>query len=180
MDRFVVLGVYVIGGFLMVPVTLLVGITAIVYTPVWAAFCAWIGCLLSALSTFLVGSRLGKPMVRKFAGKRLNQVSRQMATQGVLTIAMTRNIPVVPFTIVNLIAGASHIKLKDYLFGTALGMLPGILIITIFMDRLLQTIRHPEWSNGLIAAAIATVLIVGNLWVAKRLTGSKRKDKAPT
>jgi len=50
-----------------------------------------------------------------------------MAKQGILTVAMIRNIPVAPFTIVNLIAGASHIRLKDYLIGTALGMLPGRL-----------------------------------------------------
>ncbi len=174
-----VLGAYVVGGLIMAPVTLLVGVTAMIYAPVWGAFYAWSGCLLSALTTFLVGSKVGKQMVRKLAGKRLNRLSRQMAKQSVLTVAMIRNIPVAPFTIVNLIAGASHIRLKDYLIGTALGMLPGILIIAVFADRLLHTIKHPGWINGSIAAAIAIALIVGNLWVTKRLSGVKRKDKAP-
>lgn len=171
-----VLGAYVIGGFIMVPVTLLVGVTAMIYAPAWGAFYAWIGCLLSALTTFLAGSKVGKQMVRKLAGKHLNRLSRQMAKQGVLTVAMIRHIPVAPFTIVNLIAGASHIRLKDYLIGTALGMLPGILAVTLFADRLLHTIKNPGWTNGSIATAIAIVLIVGNLWVTKRLAGVKRKD----
>jgi len=171
-----VLGAFVIGGFMMVPVTLLVGVTAMIYGPAWGALYAWSGCLLSALTTFLVGSKVGRQMVRKLAGKRLNRLSRQMAKQGILTVAMIRNIPVAPFTIVNLIAGASHIRLKDYLIGTALGMLPGILIITIFADRLLHTIKHPGWINGFIAAAIAIALIVGNLWVTKRLAGARGKN----
>ncbi|MBN2033276.1 MAG: VTT domain-containing protein [Deltaproteobacteria bacterium] len=172
-----VLGAYVVGGLIMAPVTLLVGVTAMIYAPVWGAFYAWSGCLLSALTTFLVGSKVGKQMVRKLAGKRLNRLSRQMAKQGVLTVAIIRNIPVAPFTIVNLIAGASHIRLKDYLIGTALGMLPGILAVTLFADRLLHTIKNPGWINGSIAAVIAIALIVGNLWLTKRLSGVKRKDE---
>ncbi|MGD2024261.1 MAG: VTT domain-containing protein [Desulfobacterales bacterium] len=168
----VVLGAYVIGGLIMIPITLLVGVTAMVYSPVWGVLYALSGCLLNAWTTYLVGSGLGKQTVRKLAGKRLNRLSRQMAKQGILTVAITRNIPVAPFTIVNMIAGASHIKLKDYLIGTAIGMLPGILAITIFADRLLHTIQNPDWINALIAAALATALILGSWWIKKRLVRS--------
>ena len=171
----IVLGGYIAGGFLMVPVTLLVGVTAMVFDPVMGALYALSGCLVSALSTFWAGAGLGKQMVRKVAGKKLNHISRQMARQGILTVALIRNIPVAPFSLVNLIAGASHIKLKDYLLGTAAGMLPGILVITIFADRLLHTIQHPGWVNGLIAAALAVVMIAGNVWVTKRLSGKGGK-----
>ncbi|MDT8380350.1 MAG: VTT domain-containing protein [Desulfotignum sp.] len=171
----IVMGVYIAGGFLMVPVTLLVGVTAMVFDPVTGAFYAWSGCLVSALATFLAGAGLGKQMVRKVAGKKLNHISRQMAKKGILTVALIRNIPVAPFSIVNLIAGASHIRLKDYLLGTAAGMLPGILVITIFADRLLHTIQHPGWVNGLIAAALAIVMIAGNIWITKRLSGKGGK-----
>jgi phosphatidylserine/phosphatidylglycerophosphate/cardiolipin synthase-like enzyme/uncharacterized membrane protein YdjX (TVP38/TMEM64 family) len=168
-----VMGAYVVGGLIMVPITLLIGVTAMVYSPVWGAFYAMSGCLLNALTIYLVGSRLGKQSVRKLAGRKLNHLSRQMAKQGILTVAIVRNIPVAPFTIVNMLAGASHIKLKDYLVGTAIGMLPGILVITIFADRLLHTIQKPGWINALIAAAIAAVMIFGSWWTKKRLAGRK-------
>jgi phospholipase D1/2 len=165
-----VLGAYVVGGLIMVPITLLVGVTAMVFSPTWGALYALSGCLLNALATYLIGSRLGKQTVRKLAGQRLNRLSRQMAKQGILTVAIIRNIPVAPFTIVNMIAGASHIRLKDYLIGTAIGMLPGILIITVFADRLLHTIQNPGWINAVIAAVLATVMIFGSWWIKKRLT----------
>jgi uncharacterized membrane protein YdjX (TVP38/TMEM64 family) len=34
-------------------------------------------------------------------------------------------VPLAPFTVVNVVAGASQIRLTDYLAGTALGMLRG-------------------------------------------------------
>jgi uncharacterized membrane protein YdjX (TVP38/TMEM64 family) len=80
---------------------------------------------------------------------------------------------VAPFTIVNLIAGASHIELKDYLIGTAVGMLPGILAITIFADRLLQSIQNPDWINILIAVVLAAGLVLGSWWIKKRLAASR-------
>ena len=166
-----VLGAYVVGGLIMVPITLLVGVTAMVYSPTWGALYALSGCLLNAWATYLIGSRLGKQTIRKLAGQRLNRLSRQMAKQGILTVAIIRNIPLAPFTIVNMIAGASHIRLKDYLLGTAIGMLPGILVITVFADRLLHAIQNPDWLNALIAAALAATLILGSWWIKKRLTG---------
>jgi uncharacterized membrane protein YdjX (TVP38/TMEM64 family) len=147
-----------------------------IYAPVWATIYALSGCLLSALAAFFIGSRAGKQMVRKLAGKKLNRLSRQMAKQGILTVAIIRNLPVAPFTIVNLIAGASHIRLKDYLIGTASGMLPGILAVTFFADRLMHAIENPGWISGIIAAAIAIVMIAGNLWITKRLTDDRSKD----
>jgi phospholipase D1/2 len=171
-----VIGAYVLGGLIMIPVTLLVGATAMVYSPAWGALYALSGCLFSAWVTYLIGSGVGKQMVRKLAGRRLNRLSRQMAKQGILTVVIIRNIPVAPFTIVNMIAGASHIRLKDYLIGTAIGMLPGILIITIFADRLLHTIQNPGWINALIAAALAAAMVFGSWWIKKRLVGGKHSE----
>jgi len=171
-----VLGAYVVGGLIMVPITLLVGVTAMVFLPEWGVIYALSGCLLNALATYLIGSWLGRQTIRKLAGQRLNRLSRQIAKQGILAVAIIRNIPVAPFTIVNMIAGASHIKLKDYLIGTAVGMLPGILAITIFADRLLHSVQNPNWINILIVAVLAAVMISASWWLKKRL-GRSRFDR---
>jgi uncharacterized membrane protein YdjX (TVP38/TMEM64 family) len=41
-----------------------------------------------------------------------------------------------PFAPVNYAAGLTRIRFLDYLFGSALGMLPGMFIITAFVDEL--------------------------------------------
>jgi uncharacterized membrane protein YdjX (TVP38/TMEM64 family) len=171
-----VVGAFVAGGLLMVPVTLMIGVTAMVFSPPWAAFYALSGCLSNALATYLIGAGLGRQAVRKLAGQRLNRLSRQMAEQGIWAMAVVRNIPVAPFSIVNLIAGASHIRLRDFLIGTGLGMLPGILVITLFADRLLQSFKNPNWINTAVVSGLALVLILGSWWAKKRLSAGRRKE----
>jgi uncharacterized membrane protein YdjX (TVP38/TMEM64 family) len=166
----------VAGGLLMVPVTLMIGVTAMVFDPPFAAFYALSGCLSNALASYLIGAALGRQAVRRLAGRRLNRLSRQMAEQGIWTVAIIRNIPVAHFAIVNMIAGASHIRLRDFLIGTGLGMLPGILAITLFADRLLQSFKNPNWINALVVAGLALVLILVSWWAKKRLSAGRRKD----
>jgi phosphatidylserine/phosphatidylglycerophosphate/cardiolipin synthase-like enzyme/uncharacterized membrane protein YdjX (TVP38/TMEM64 family) len=162
-------GAYIVGGLLMFPVTLLVGATALVYSPLYAFFCALAGCLLSSLSTYIVGSKLSRNTVRALGGRKLNRLSKKLAQPDVTTVATLRNLPIAPFTVVNMIAGASHVRLKDYLLGTVLGMAPGIAAITIFVNRLVHAIHKPAWSNIGVAAGIAAVLIFASWWIQRRL-----------
>jgi phospholipase D1/2 len=56
----VVIGAYVVGGQLMIPVTLLVGATGIVFSPLIGMAYALAGCMLSALTAYAVGAQLGR------------------------------------------------------------------------------------------------------------------------
>jgi uncharacterized membrane protein YdjX (TVP38/TMEM64 family) len=165
----VVVGTYVVASLIFVPVTLLVGATALILPP-WQSFvCAMTGTVLSAWATYWVGRRLGKRTVRKVAGERLTRLNKYLARQGVLTVMIVRNLPVAPFTVVNIVAGTTRIKQGAYLLGTLLGMLPGILVITIFTDRMLQVFKNPSWINVLTAAGVLLVIGFGLWWLRKRL-----------
>ena len=78
-----------------------------------------------------------------------------------MAIITVRIIPVAPFTVINLVAGASHIKLKDFIWGTLIGMLPGILAITVFANSLLRVVKHPEPIE--IVIFVVVVLVIGAL-----------------
>ena len=73
--------------------------------------------------------------MRRLAGSRLNRITRRLAKKGVMAIAVVRLLPIAPFSVVNAVAGASHIRLRDFMLGTALGMAPGIIVTVIFVDR---------------------------------------------
>jgi phosphatidylserine/phosphatidylglycerophosphate/cardiolipin synthase-like enzyme/uncharacterized membrane protein YdjX (TVP38/TMEM64 family) len=139
-----VLGGYVVGCLLAVPITLLILATAVVFGPVSAFLYALAGSLLGAALTFGAGRALGRDAVRRLAGRRLNHLSRRLARRGLLAVIAVRVLPVAPFTVVNLAAGASHIGFRDFALGTALGMLPGIFAITLFSDRVLAAVRSPS------------------------------------
>jgi phosphatidylserine/phosphatidylglycerophosphate/cardiolipin synthase-like enzyme/uncharacterized membrane protein YdjX (TVP38/TMEM64 family) len=165
-----VVGIYVAGGMLMIPVTLLVGATGIVFSPAIGTLYALAGCLLSSLTTYALGAKLGRNTIRKLSGKRSARLSRRLADNGIIAVAIIRNLPIAPFTIVNMMAGASRIKLKDFLIGTAIGMLPGILGVVVFSDRLLNAVRNPGWFNVSIAAGVAVLIGLGSWWIHRRLS----------
>jgi phosphatidylserine/phosphatidylglycerophosphate/cardiolipin synthase-like enzyme/uncharacterized membrane protein YdjX (TVP38/TMEM64 family) len=174
----VAVAIFVLGGLVMVPVLLLVGASAVVFPPLESVAVSLSGCLCSAAMSYFIGSRLGRNTVRKVIGKRLHRLNRRLAERGILAIALIRNLPVAPFSIVNLLAGASHIRFRDYLLGTALGMLPGIVGMSIFADRLLSVLRSPNVVNVLVSATALGALVLGFWWLQRRLVGN-RKPSAP-
>lgn len=164
---------YILTGLLMVPVTILIGATGIIFSPLLGTLYALMGCLASAITAYGIGTKLGHNMIRRLSGKRLNRISKYLAKKGILTIAIVRNIPIVPFTIINLLAGASHIKLSDFLIGTAIGMLPGILAINIFSNRLMSVIKNPSPGNIALATGIAVFMGLGIWFANRRLSRNK-------
>jgi uncharacterized membrane protein YdjX (TVP38/TMEM64 family) len=74
-------------------------------------------------------------------------------------MAIIRILPIAPFTVVNVIAGASHIGLRDYMLGTALGMSPGIVLTVTFVHHLAAAIRDPSPQTFAILAAVGILLI---------------------
>lgn len=158
---------YAAGGLLMVPVTLMVAATAVVFPAAWAVPYALGGCLSNAALTYTVGAWLGREAIRSLAGRRINRLSRRLATRGVLSVAIARNLPIAPFAVVNMVAGASHIRLKDFLLGTLLGMAPGVCALVLFTDRLLHAVREPNWLNISMGALFALILVGIAWWIGR-------------
>ncbi|MGE0822086.1 MAG: VTT domain-containing protein [Candidatus Binatia bacterium] len=169
-----VLAAYLLGSVVLVPVTLLIVATIILVGPVLGVLYAFTGCVLSAMVTYGVGAWLGRDVVRHFAGSRVNRLSQQLARHGVLAVVTVRVIPVAPFTIVNLVAGASHIGFRDFVTGTALGMGPGILVISLFASQLEHTAQDPSLDRLLLLAGITLLMGLAALWIRRRLTPGNR------
>ena len=161
---FVLVAMYVVSSLLMVPVTLAILVTALIFGPLLGAAYALVGSVASALAAYGLGSLLGRQKLNRLAGSSLNRLSRRLARQGVLVVAMMRIVPVAPFTVINLAAGASHIGLRDFLIGTVFGMTPGILLMTFFADSLARAVREPHLGNvGALIAVGSLLLGVGYL-----------------
>ncbi len=152
---------------LIFPITVLIFVTAVVFGPVTGFFLALAGSLLGGIATFGLGHMLGRQTIRKLAGEKVNALSRRLSQSGWLAVALVRVVPVAPFTIVNMVAGASHISLRDFILGTVGGMGPGILAIVLVEGSLEQILRRPEPSSLLLAAGlIVTAALI--FWGSRR------------
>jgi phospholipase D1/2 len=151
------------------PVLVLIAVTGIVFGPVLGTAYALGGALASAAVTYGIGRRLGRDTVRRLAGARLNRISKRLARRGILAVAVVRMLPLAPFTVVNVVAGASHIGLRDFLLGTAIGMLPGTLATVVFVDRIMEALRTPSAGTLISLALVAAALVGLALLVRRRL-----------
>lgn len=169
---------YVIGGLLMVPVTLLIAVTGIVFGAMPGALYAMAGSLLSAAAGYGIGAWAGRDAVRRLMGSRINRLSLRLARRGILAMTIVRVLPLAPFSIVNIVAGASAIRLRDYLIGTALGLSPGILLTTTFAHNLMKAIRSPR-ADTLAVLVIVVLLLIGFALFMQRLLNRDHDDAAP-
>ncbi|MDQ6917707.1 MAG: VTT domain-containing protein [Pseudomonadota bacterium] len=176
-----VFAAYFGGGLIMVPVTVMIAVTGIIFGPLLGFAYALIGETLAAIATYFLGRKLGRATVRRVAGKRINDLSRRIAKRGLIAVVLVRVLPVAPFTIINLIAGASHIAFRDFLLGTIIGMAPGTLVLVVFVDRIVAAVRDPGPLSFGLLALIAGVALGGALALRARLdaTPPKRHARQP-
>jgi uncharacterized membrane protein YdjX (TVP38/TMEM64 family) len=163
-----VLAAYVVAGLLVIPITVMIIATGIVFGPIVGAIYALCGAILSAAVTYTLGKRIGRNSVRRLAGSRLNRITRRLARKGVMAIAAVRLLPIAPFTVVNAVAGASQIRMRDFLIGTAIGLTPGIILTVVFVDRVAAAVTDPRVGTIALVAVCALVLLAAALYVHRR------------
>ena len=61
--------------------------------------------------------------------------------KGLLAVTAVRLVPIAPFVVINVVAGAMRISLLNYVLGTLIGMLPGTLTATVFGDQVNNILR---------------------------------------
>ena len=148
-----VVGTFLAGGLVAFPVTILIAATAAAFGPWFGFLYATLGVLASALAIYALGAQFGQAALRRLMGPRLDRIRARIARQGVLAVAAVRIVPVAPFTFVNLALGASAIKLVDYLAGTLLGMLPGLIVMSALGHRIVAIVSQPSLVEVVAAGA---------------------------
>jgi phospholipase D1/2 len=135
----------------------LITLAAVVTFGAWAGLgYAMTGVLLAGVAGYAAGRLFHRDTARRLAGPRLSRVSNLVKRRGILAVALVRVVPIAPFVVVNVVMGAMRIRLRDFVIGTFLGMLPGALAATVLSDQLSAALRDPAKVNGwLIAAAVA-------------------------
>jgi uncharacterized membrane protein YdjX (TVP38/TMEM64 family) len=158
-----------LGSLLMLPLTLLVLQAAFLFGPGMGFLIAFTGALGSAIGAFLIGRAVGRDGLQRLTPPLLERLYHRLARRGVFAVVAIRFLPVAPFTMVNMVLGATRIKLRHFVVGTAIGITPGFLALSLFGDRLSQTLRHPDLLNFLLLSLMAAGLILSGAWLVRRV-----------
>lgn len=153
-----VIAAYVLGGLVLVPQTALVVATALTFDTHGAFWLSMGGTMASAAVTYWLGGRFTADRVARLSNRWLRAVQEKLAAGGWLAVAVVRMVPMAPFSVVNLVAGSLRIPFGDFLIGTVIGTLPGVVAITFLAERIERVLRVPDLKSVfLLAVLILTV-----------------------
>jgi uncharacterized membrane protein YdjX (TVP38/TMEM64 family) len=129
------------------------------------------GMIVAAVVSYLPGRLVRRDTVRRLAGPRLNRLTAALYHRGALAVAVVRLLPIAPFVVVNLVMGAMRIRLRDFVLGSLVGVLPGMLMATVLSEQISRWIVKPAEINGwliaLAAALLVTVVYFGQRWLRR-------------
>ena len=155
-----VLGAYLGGGLIAFPLIVLIAATAATFGPILGFAYGLMGSIASAILMYAVGAWLGSRALQGLFSPRLTRIREVIDRRGIIAIATVRLVPVAPFTVVNMLAGACHIRLTDYVIGTTLGLLPGLLLMSVLGYQVFRFMTEPSLIDFLLVAGGAAI------WVA--------------
>jgi phospholipase D1/2 len=170
----IVVGAYILLGLALVPVLLLVAATGMAFGPWLGPIYAMAGCLASASTGFAIGRRVGFQRIERLGGPRVTRVGRALERNGTLAVFLLRKVPA-PFLFGNIVAGASRVRYRDFVAGTALGMGAGVVALAGFGYQAANAFRNPSLLT-VIGAAMMIGLPLFLAWLINRQLARRRID----
>jgi uncharacterized membrane protein YdjX (TVP38/TMEM64 family) len=96
---------------------------------------AMIGGTIGAVSSYFLGRFIGEGLLDRF-GRVGKLVRAQVDHAGFKSLLILRNIPGIPFAVLNYGAGVAGVRFRDYFFATILGIAPSKFVMTYCADSL--------------------------------------------
>jgi phospholipase D1/2 len=172
----VVVAVFVVAGAMVLPLNMLILATAAVFGPWLGILYAAAGTMSSGTIMYFVGARLGRESLDRMLGERWKRILTGLRKRGLLAIVTFRLLPLAPFTLINLAAGASGIRFFDFFLGTLMGVAPGLVLMSIMGDRIVSILSDPSAMD--IAILVLCVAALIGLAVAAQALLLRRGDRA--
>jgi uncharacterized membrane protein YdjX (TVP38/TMEM64 family) len=168
------LGAHILAGMTMFPMSILNSVLALLLGP-WKGFALAYSCnIISALFCYVVFRYLGRRPLQAISNEKIKNLSRKAGERGFLFVFIMRNSPMA-FGMVNMTAALTHVKFRDYFFGSILGMLPGTLAVCLLAGELKNMVIEPN-----ISSVIVIGLAIGILFLLyKKMQKKNKQTKSP-
>jgi uncharacterized membrane protein YdjX (TVP38/TMEM64 family) len=160
--------VYVLATILILPSTALNLIGGALFGPWWGTLWTSLAAILAAIAAFAFTRTIGRDMVAKRLAGRWQAMDLEVQRGGRFYMFAVRLIPVMPYGLVNFVAGLTSVSFKDYLLGTSLGTVPSVLPFVLLGSSGVRAIYTGEIWPLLLALALTGILVGGSTWYQRR------------
>ena len=168
----VAVGAFAVLAFVGVPQFVLIAAAVVAFGP-WTGFAySWIGTLVSSLVGFWLGRAFGGRMLKDLAGDGVAKFMKLIGKNGFLASLIVRLVPSAPFIVVNMAAGVTPMRLRDFAAGTAVGIIPKIALTAFAGNSIVQALKGGGQRHIVMLVIAVVVWIVCGLvarnWLKKR------------
>jgi uncharacterized membrane protein YdjX (TVP38/TMEM64 family) len=168
----VAVGAFAALAFIGVPQFVLIAAAVVAFGP-WTGFAySWIGTLVSSLVGFWLGRTFGGRLLQDLAGDGVAKFMKLIGKNGFLASLIVRLVPSAPFIVVNMAAGVTPMKLRDFAAGTAVGIVPKITLTAFAGNSIVQALKGGG-NRHIVMLVIAVVIwivagLIARAWLKKR------------
>jgi uncharacterized membrane protein YdjX (TVP38/TMEM64 family) len=175
---------YVVLASFGAPQVVLITALVAVFGPWLGLLYSWTGKVLASSLGFWVGRRFGAQVVERHSGPRVAELMRYLAKHGFWASALIRLVPTVPSVLVNIAAGATPIRFRDFVAGTALGSVPKMALLAFGSAAAITAVQKGSvWAwcaLALVIALWALLAFAGRGWLARAGKAPANSEPAPS
>jgi uncharacterized membrane protein YdjX (TVP38/TMEM64 family) len=164
----VAVGAFALLAFLGVPQFALIAAAVVAFGPWLGMAYSWIGTLVSAQVGFWVGRMFGGRLLRDVGGEGVNRFMRMISQNGFLASLIVRLVPSAPFIVVNMAAGVTPMRMRDFSAGTALGIIPKIVLTAFAGNSIVQGLKGQGGVANYVTLALVVAAWIAVGWYARR------------
>ncbi|MBV8683572.1 MAG: TVP38/TMEM64 family protein [Caulobacteraceae bacterium] len=154
-------------AFLGVPQFVLIAAAVATFGPTRGAAYSWVGTMVSALIGFGLGRAWGARLLKRLSGETVTRILDTIARNGFIASLAIRLAPFAPFVVVNMAAGVSAVRVADFTAGTAIGILPKILL-TAFAGSSIVAALGGRGLIPILLLVVAAAIWIGSGFLAGR------------
>lgn len=165
-------GIYIALTVLLVPGVLLTAAGGAVFGIAAATALTVVSATIAAWISFVIGRRLGRDQVQQITGKRMETLDGWIGRNGFVAVLYVRLIPLIPFNVLNYVAGVTAVRTRSYVLGTFVGIIPGTYAYTA-LGGSLDRPTSPQF----ISAVALFVVLAGGAPIVQRV--ARRRGFAP-
>lgn len=154
-------------AFLGVPQFVLIAAAVAAFGPERGGAYSWIGAMVSALIGFGLGRVWGSRLLARIGGETMSRILAVIARNGFMASLAIRLAPFAPFVVVNMAAGASSVRVADFAAGTAIGIVPKILLTAFAGDSVVAAL------GGRSLIPILLLILAAAIWLGSGLLAGR-------
>jgi uncharacterized membrane protein YdjX (TVP38/TMEM64 family) len=154
------IAIYAVAPALLIPGSAITLAAGVLFGPIYGTLYTLIGATIGATIAFLLARTFSQRFVlfgESDVAQKVRAYDERIKRNGLATVLFLRFVPLFPFNALNYALGFTSVSFRDYVLGTAFGMIPGTFAYVYFGDSL-ATLSVPS-IVGALALVIALALV---------------------